>query len=323
MSEQTPDRVGIQRLLELTWKPAKILRLTGVLLVAYLIRLVFGWIAPASAGAAWFAQIIMFVGDIVIYFLVLWGMTAVAARTLEEINGTPPRGAAGGQIFLSPIKIFAVIAALVAVHAVIDLLGSIPWVGELAWMFSPALTFPLAVAIIAAILVLAFGIMLLPTIIAVGQEGPVSELVDFLRRHTIRFLGHFLIAAAVSAITVGLLFWALGYSAAISGVVMGNKFYYIQTNVPDWTRGLNIACPFLMPRIWPPSPDPVTGRWTLVLAGFVYGVIVWLIKLGIFGSVLVTFSVAGTLSYLGLKPPREEREPEQPAGVDAEPLPPP
>ena len=326
MVEDAKGSVLTQRLLELTWKPGKICLQTGTLIVAYFVLLIARWIAPE--GIAWLASIINYIGIIVAYFVALLGMTAVAKMTLSDLKGEaeiPARAALasalgkGKEIINSPIKIFGIFAGLVVFHGVIDLCGKIPFIGELGWMFSPVITFPLGIAMVATILILVFGAMILPTIIMLGKEGPVSELIDFLRKNTIKFAGHFLIALVVAVITLIVLTWALSASNEVSRVVMGEKFGYIQNLIPGWLQhapgfeNYGVIAKVatwkgLMPDLNPVA-NPKAFRWTLSLAGFVYGIIMWLIQMSIMGFIVTNFSVAGTLSYVGLTGDSGEEEP--------------
>jgi len=328
MAKDAEGSVLTRRLLELTWKPGKIVLQTELLIVAYFVLLIAYWIAPSSPGAGWFASVIVFLGRVIAYFIVLLGMTAVAKMTLADLRGKDPLparaafSAALGKIkdvVASPIKIFALLAGLAVFHVVIDLVGKIPFVGELAWMFSPVFTFPLGIAMVAVILVLVFGAMILPTIIILGKEGPVSELIDFLRRNTVKFAGHFLIALAVAVITLIVLVWAISLSNAVSGRIMGDKLLFIQNRVPLWLqRTPGQALTYIVTGLrWGPMyrmvEDPKAFRWTLYVAGFVYGVIMWLIHMSFWGFVAVNFSVAGTLSYVGLTGESGEEEKAEPA----------
>ena len=337
MVEDAKGSVLTQRLLELTWKPGKICLQTGTLIVAYFVLLVARWIAPEATGAAWFASIIMYLGIILAYFISLLGMTAVAKMTLADLKGEgeiPSRAALGDaaakakEIVTSPIKIFGILAGLVVFHAIIDLCGKVPFVGELGWMFSPFITFPLGIGMVATILVLIFGAMILPTIIMLGKEGPVSELIDFLRKNTIKFAGHFLIALVVAIITLIVLTWALNASNEVSRVVMGEKFGYIQNLIPGWLQhapGFEDYTAYAKGATWKgliPDLNPITNpkafRWTEYLAGFVYGIIMWLIQMSILGFIVTNFSVAGTLSYVGLTGDTSKEEPEAEEVVEVE-----
>ncbi len=323
MAEDAKGSVLTQRLLELTWKPGKICLQTGTLIVAYFVLLIAAWIAPE--GVTWIAKIINYFGIIVAYFVALLGMTAVAKMTLSDLKGEaeiPARAALaaamgkGKEIITSPIKIFAIFAGLVVFHGIIDLCGKIPFIGELGWMFSPVVTFPLGIAMVATILILVFGAMILPTIIMLGKEGPVSELIDFLRKNTVKFAGHFLIALVVAIITLAVLISALNASNEVSRVVMGEKFAYIQNLIPGWLErapgfenhavySKMTTFKILQPNL-NPNTNPKAFRWTEYLAGFIYGVIIWLIQLLILGFIVTNFSVAGTLSYVGLTGNSEE-----------------
>ncbi len=354
MAKDAEGSVLTRRLLELTWKPGKIVLQTEMLIIAYFVLLLALWIAPNTLGAG--RTVIIFLGRVVAYFIVLLGMTAVAKMTLAELRGKDPEpakaafSAALGKIkdvVASPIKIFALLAGLAVFHAVIDLFGKIPFVGELAWMFSPFFTFPLGIAMVATILVLGFGAMLLPTIIVLGKEGPVSELIDFLRRNTIKFAGHFLVALMVAVITFIILLGALQASRDISQTIMGDKYAYIQRHRPNWLQyvpgyevpavvrmagyssemmnRLSALPPAELSRetlaeIFPGQPvwGPKADRWTLVVAGFVFGVLMWLIQMSIWGFIVVNFGVAGTLSYVGLTGESGEEESAAPAPEEEE-----
>lgn len=335
MAKDAESSVLTRRLLELTWKPGKIVLQTEVLIIAYFVLLIARWIAPAAPGAGWLASVIIFLGRVIAYFIVLLGMTAVAKMTLAELKGKDPVSAreafsaAVGKIkdvVASPVKIFAIFAGLVVFHVVIDLIGKIPFIGELAWMFSPVFTFPLGIAMVAAILVLVFGAMILPTIIILGKEGPVSELIDFLRRNTIKFAGHFLVALVVAVITLIVLVWAIDLSNAVSNEIMGEKLIYIQDRIPQWlqqTPGQVLTRGLMYLRgsgeLYRLADDPKAFRWTIYLAGFVYGVIMWLIHMSFWGFIVTNFSVAGTLSYVGLTGDSGEEEPAAPDPEKPEP----
>ena len=332
----------IQRLVELTWKPKKIFLQTGAVIVAYFIILIFNAIAPASSQVAWLAKTIIFIGEFLAYFLILLAMTAVAKITLaevreeEEISAGEAFGAACARIkdvFTAPLKIFAIFAGLVVFHGVIDLWGKIPFVGELCWMFAPVILFPLGVMMAAIIFTLFFGAMILPTIISMEKEGPVSELIDFLRKHVIKFVGHFIIVAVVAVVTFAILLWALQLSQGVSWTLLGDKYVYVQKHIPSFVQhapGFERMGPLqiVLTRISHPTMaarqavfSPKANRWTLYVAGFVFGVIMWIIHMGIWGLILVNVSVGGTLSYLGLtggeespeEAGKEEKKEEKPA----------
>jgi len=342
MIEDAKGSVLTQRLLELTWKPGKICLQTGALIVAYFVLLIARWIAPEAIGATWFAAVIIFIGNVIAYFIVLLGMTAVAKMTLANLKGEgeiPARaalGAAAGklkEVVVSPIKIFSILAGLAVFHVIIDLVGKIPFIGELCWMFSPLITFPLGIAMVATILILIFGAMVLPTIIILGKEGPVSELIDFLRKNTIKFAGHFLIALVVAIITFVILLWAISLSNSISETIMREKFFYIQNLVPEWLQqapGFSTISGTFHAQVatWKgivPELNAITNpqafRWTEYLAGFIFGVIMWLIQMSIWGFIVANFGVAGTLSYAGLTGNVEEEKPadEESAMIEEEP----
>ncbi len=318
---------SIQRLLELSWKPAKIKLQTGALIVAYFIVLIFRAIAPSAPEAGVWAGIINYIGLILAYFVVLFAMTAVAKITLAELRGekeVPGKAAMAAaaaklkEIVASPLKIFAIIAGLFIFHGVIDLCGKIPFIGELGWMLSPFVTLPLGIAIVATILILGFGAMFLPTIIIMGKEGPVSELIDFLRKNTIKFVGHFLISLVVAVVTFVILLFAIQLSQGISRTVMGDKYAYIQNHVPGYLQhvpGFNTVDELranfsIQPLV---SMSAKADRWSLYVAGFVFGVIMWLIHMSIWGFIIVNFGVAGTLSYAGLTGAEEKKAGEEEA----------
>jgi len=304
-------------------------------IAAYFILLIARWIAPGAIEAAWLASIIKFIGIVVAYFIVLLGMTAVAKITLSDLKGegeVSPRDALEAAIaklknvITSPIKIFGIFAGLAVFHAIIDLCGKIPFIGELGWMFSPIITFPIGIAMVATILILIFGAMVLPTIIVLGKEGPVSELIDFLRKNTIKFAGQFLIALVVAIITFVVLIWAIEASNNVSRVIMGEKLGYIQNLIPRWLQHAPNwlqrvpGCTYLAIKMkvatgqfsvagLNPIANPEAFRWTEYLAGFVYGIIMWLIQMTIMGFIVTNFSVAGTLSYVGLTGETGEEKP--------------
>jgi hypothetical protein len=342
MAEKAAGKELILRLFELSGKPGKIVLQTAGLIAAYFIFLIFGKLAGAIAGdgALWLFKAIVFVGRVLSYFIVLFVMTAVAKITLAEVRGTEEVGARAalgaafgkvGDVIKAPLKIVGILVGLVLFHVVIDLCGKIPFLGELGWMFAPLITFPLGIAMVGTVLILFFGIMLLPILIVLGKEGPVAELIEFLRRNTIKFVGHFLIALLVAVIAFVVMVAAVQQSARISSTIMREKYQYVQSHVPGWVRhvpgfppeqmrvgGAFGAC--LEPQAYSAGAvyDPKAERWTLALAGFVYGILMWLIQMSIWGFILVDFNVAGTLSYLGLVGPGEEKPEAASAKVEAE-----
>jgi hypothetical protein len=175
--------------------------------------------------------------------------------------------------------------------------------------------------------------MLLPILIVLGKEGAVAELIEFLRRNTIKFISHFLIALLLAVIAFVIMVAALNRSSKISYTIMGEKYLYVQSHIPGWVRHVPGFPPAeisssamsasgllsLGPRVFGEAPvyDSKAERWTLVVAGFVFGILMWFIHMSIWGFILVDFNVAGTLSYLGLAGPGEEKKAEG-AAVKAE-----
>ncbi|MCX6349096.1 MAG: hypothetical protein NTV79_06305 [Candidatus Aureabacteria bacterium] len=346
MLEKPSGKELILRLFELSGKPKKIVLQTAGLIAAYFVFLVFWKLAGVIAvdgDPLWLFKAVLFVGWVLAYFIVLFVMTAVAKITLAEVRGTEEvdaraaLGAAFGklkEVIKAPLKIVGIMVGLVLFHVVIDLCGKIPFIGELGWMFSPLITFPLGIALVATGLVLFFGIMLLPILIVLGKEGPVAELIEFLRRNTIKFISHFLIALLLAVIAFVIMVAALNRSSQISYTIMGEKYLYVQSHIPGWVRHVPGFPPAEISSSamsasgllslgvagdlgGTPVYDSKAERWTLVVAGFVFGILMWLIHMSIWGFILVDFNVAGTLSYLGLAGPGEEKK-EEAAAVKAE-----
>ncbi|MDD5556964.1 MAG: hypothetical protein PHN82_06920 [bacterium] len=277
-------------------------------------------LAPAVATVAWVA--------VVIIMFLTWG--AIAKITVAEVAELPPVDMKGAirstlrnasPLIVAPLKIVLIILILGIIHMVAGWIGLIPVVGEIVWPFFAIPLFLLSALIVVAFIILLCGALLLPTIIMAGKESPVSELNDFLREHTLRFIGLLVATLVVVIVVNAFLTSVIVTNAMISDRAMGDKYEQIVSRAPArlYTVVDQVSFIFMAPLKSAPlrgyqtmlcpvtysagRPVDTTGlRWTYTFAGVVWGIFTFIINLAIRSLPLVIFSVAGTLIYLGLKP---------------------
>jgi hypothetical protein len=271
---------------------------------------------------------------VVFILFITWG--AVAKITVAEVAELAPVGikAAIGAarksakaLIIAPLKIVAIIIILGIIHFIAGWIGLIPFVGEIVWPFFAIPLFLLSALIVIAFLILLCGTLLLPAIIMVGKESPVSELNDFLRENTLRFIGYLVAAVVIVMIVFTFLNFVVGTNAWLSAKAMGDKYATIVASVPTKISdamsriGFFFQAPFArygsyrdlfagrMPtaiaeRMLSPGTGISTShlRWTYSFAGFVWGIFTFIIYLAILSLPFVIWCVSGTLIYLGLKP---------------------
>jgi hypothetical protein len=209
------------------------------------------------------------------------------------------------------------------IHVIGGLIGNIPIFGEIAWPFFAIPLFLLSALIVIAKIILLCGALLLPPIIMVGKESPVSELNDFLREHLLRFIGYLIATIIVVMIVCVFLNRVVATNDELSNWAMGQKYGMISSSVPS---KLNAAIEKVSPTLrilsksylynretiedlkaallGAPAAASTTQslRWTYSFAGFVWGMFTLIIYLSLSSIPLVIWCVSGTLIYLGLKP---------------------
>ncbi len=258
---------------------------------------------------------------VIFIMFVTWG--AIAKVTVAEVAGLPAVDIKGAlraarksakPLIIAPLKIVLIIFVMMLCHVVADWCGLIPVIGEIVWPFLAIPLFFLSALILAAELIFVCGTFLLPSIIMVGKESPVSELNDFLRSHTLRFIGYLVATAVVVGIAL-LFFHVLMFeNEMLSQRAMGDKYANIVSSVPPkmYAAFNRVAGSFCLPLPGCPSAllqsewtGPASGRdlrWTYTFAGVIWGISTLIIRLAILSLPFVIWCVSGTLIYLGLKP---------------------
>lgn len=269
---------------------------------------------------------------ILLIFILFFTWGAIAKITVAEVAELPPvdiksalrcAQKTGNALVMAPLKIVAIILILMLLHIIASLIGLIPLLGEIIWPFFAIPLFFLSALIVVAKIILVCGALLLPTIIMVGKQSPVSELNDFLREHALRFIGYLIATFAVVFLVFLFLNAVVVNNSALSSAVMGEKYSMIVSSVPG---RVNAAIERVSPALkifssgylytketlyglramlqGAPGPVPsVSGvRWTYSFAGFIWGIFTFIIYLAILSLPFVIACVSGTLIYLGLKP---------------------
>lgn len=276
-----------------------------------------------AESVQWLITLLNLVVMVFIMFIT-WG--AIAKVTVAEVAGLPAvdlKGAARAAckcatpLIIAPLKIVLIILIMMLAHVVCGWIGRIPVVGEIVWPFLAIPLFLLSALIVAAGLILLCGTLLLPSIIMVGKESPVSELNDFLRTHTLRFIVYLIATALVFAVVSQFFLAVTITDSRLSSWALGDKYCAIASSAPQaLNRAFDrVAGPFRTPL----QCSPIRGaegacgpyacasscgdlRWTFAFGGFIWGVFTLVIRLAILSLPFVIWSVSGTLIYLGLKP---------------------
>lgn len=318
----------------------QILGILCALVVCWLIGGIGGLIV--SGRLQWLISLINTVIAIFIMFLT-WG--AIARVTVSEVAGLPPVDVGSAlraawksvrSLVVAPLKIVAIVLVLMLIHVIGGLIGRIPILGEIAWPFLAIPLFFLSSLIVIAKIILVCGALLLPPIIMVGKESPVSELNDFLREHLLRFIGYLIATIIIVMIACVFLNAVVATNDDLSSWAMGQKYGMISGSVPS---KLNAAIEKVSPTLkilsknylynkdtiadlktallgTPAAAAPAPSlRWTYGFAGFVWGLFTLIIYLSLSSLPLVIWCVSGTLIYLGLKPeavPRPAPQAEEP-----------
>jgi len=276
--------------------------------------------------------LISLINTIIAIFIMFFTWGAIARVTVSEVAELPPVDINGAlraarksaqALLIAPLKIVAIILVLMLIHVIGGLIGKIPVLGEIIWPFFAIPLFFLSALIVIAKIILVCGALLLPPIIMVGKESPVSELNDFLREHLLRFIGYLIATIIVVMIVCVFLNRVVATNDDLSSWAMGQKYSMIVNSVPS---KLNAAIEKVSPtlRILSKSylytketmeelraallgtttapTSTLSLRWTYSFAGFIWGLFTLLIYLSLSSLPLVIWCVSGTLIYLGLKP---------------------
>ncbi len=268
--------------------------------------------------------LVALVNSVVMIFIMFLTWGAIAKVTVAEVAGLPPveiKGAvraackSAKPLIIAPLKIVLIILIMMLAHAVCGWIGRIPVVGEIVWPFLAIPLFFLSALVVAAALILLCGTLLLPSIVMVGKESPVSELNDFLRSNTLRFIVYLAATVLVFAVISQFFMAVSAADGRLSAWAMGEKYCAITSSSPQaLNRAFDrVAGPFLLlPQCCPvgggrgicgPTSSCAGGlRWTYAFGGFVWGGFTLVIRLAILSLPFVIWSVSGTLIYLGLKP---------------------
>jgi hypothetical protein len=245
----------------------------------------------------------------------------IARMTLTQLLEGRKAGIAEIQRFLTrrwttlvgtPVAFGGLSLTLLALMAVIQLIGTIPGLGPIIFSSSFLFAFALAFAAALVALVHAVGAFLYPSIVALkggGAMGVISEMFDLVRRRGPHVLLYEVVVGAVGmlmTLIIGSAAWAGLYIVNWSAfAIMGEKFSLSLTGIPSYFRI------FLRPfAAWLPAiPPPADLPWHYDLSGFLLGFSLLWVVIATAVYPFVFFNTAGSITYLIL---REER------AVDAE-----
>ena len=313
------------RIFSLSFSGKKILiQVLGVLAVC-----IASWIILGIGGLLfrdWIYGVVKVINWVVSIFIlfITWG--AISKVTIAELAERPPVGTkeaivsalkSARSLVIAPLKIVAVILLLVLIHLIAGWIGLIPVLGEIVWPFFAIPLFCLSALIVVSMIILFCSALLLPPIIMVGKHSPVSELNDFLRENTLKFIAYLIATVVVVSIVVAFLGVVVSTNSGLSAKAMGDKYTTIVASSPGiFAKAMGIIrAP--VDKLVPFYPDLFTGprllsggagvitfdlRWTYTFAGVVWGIFTFIISLAIYSLPAVVWCVSGNLIYLGLKP---------------------
>lgn len=312
----------LTRVFSLSFKPKKIVLQAGGLLAACLAYLIIGGILTWIFTPAFLDNLSLVVAAIISFLIVFITWGAISRMTITEIREDGEMSiqeavAVARQrvklLVLSPLKLAGVVVAILILHGICDLIGLIPGIGQLIWPFLAIPMFLLSAAAVVFLLVLVCGTLVLPAIIMTDKTSPISELNDFLRNNTLRFIGYFVIAVILFMLICAFLQVICGLNEFVSFRVMGEKYTDIAYAMPRWMKSLVLASGQAFNKM--PAP---TGRCLLdaapstpdlsaayTLGALIWGVFLLIINLAIASIPFVLWCVTGTLIYLELAPGEE------------------
>lgn len=312
----------LTRVFSLSFKPKKIALQAGGLLAACLAGLIIGGVLTGIFTPRILDQLSLVLASIVSFLIVFITWGAISRMTITEIRENREMGikealAIARQrtklLVLSPLKLAGVVVVILILHGICDLIGLIPGIGQLIWPFLAIPMFLLSAAAVVFLLVLICGTLVLPAIIMVDKTSPISELNDFLRKNTLRFIGYFVIAVILFMLICAFLQVICGLNEHVSDSVMREKYTDIAAAMPGWMKSLVDASGQAFS--WMPAPAgrsfldaaPSTPHLSAAytLGSLIWGVFLIIINLAIASIPFVLWCVTGTLIYLELAPGEE------------------
>lgn len=331
MGELNAGVKTFSRIFSLSFSTKKIV----IQILGILCALVAWWLIGGIGGlivSEKLQWLVSLINTIIAMFIMFFTWGAIARVTVSEVAELPPVDVGGAlraarksvrSLVVAPLKIVAIILVLMLIHVIGGLIGKIPVFGEIVWPFFAIPLFFLSALIVIAKIILVCGALLLPPIIMVGKESPVSELNDFLREHLLRFIGYLIATIIIVMIVCVFLNRVVATNDELSSWAMGQKYGAISGSAPS---KLSAAIEKVSPTLrilsksylynkdtitelktalmgTPAAPSPTPSlRWTYGFAGFVWGLFTLVIYLSLSSLPLVIWCVSGTLIYLGLKP---------------------
>jgi len=312
----------LSRVFALSLKPKKILLQAGGLLAACLAYLIISRIGMGIFTPGVLDLLSQTVAAIVWFLIIFITWGAISRITIIEIRENRGIGikealsvarARVKLLILSPLKLAGVIVAILVLHGICDLIGLIPGIGQLIWPFLAIPLFLLSAAAVVFLLVLIASTLVLPAIIMTDKWNPISELNDFLRNNTLRFIGYFVVAIILFALICGFLGAICGLNENVSFGVMKEKYADIAAAMPGWMNATVSASGHVFNAVplstgrsllsAAPSTSELSAAYTL--GGLIWGVFLIIINLAITSIPFVLWCVTGTLIYLELAPCEE------------------
>ena len=307
----------LTRVFSLSFKPKKIVLQAGGLLAACLTYLIIGGILTAIFTPRDLDQLSLTIAAIISFLImfITWGaiarMTIVEIRENRQMDIKEALNVAREKaklLVLSPLKLAGMVVGILILHGICDLIGLIPGIGQLIWAFLAIPMFLFSAIAIVFILILICGTLILPAIIMMDKTSPISELNDFLRSNTLRFIGYFVVAIILFVLICAFLQAICTINEVVSFRIMGEKYTDIAASMPRWLNA-TVAASGRVFRAMPfpkgqahlsaaPSTPDLSAAYTL--CGLIWGIFLLIISLAITSIPFVLWCVSGTLIYLEL-----------------------
>ena len=249
----------------------------------------------------------------------IWVLFAgiVAKMSLTQLLEGRKAGAAEIRRFLAdrwatlvgtPIAFGSLGLLLLALMALMQLIGSVPGLGPIVFAASFLFAFSLAFMATLTVVVHTLGAFLYPSIVALkgaGAVGVLIEMFELVRRKGFMLLMYEIAVGAVGllmTVVIGALVWSGLYISIYTALaIMQEKFEYSLSAIPEFFRV------FLRPfeRWFPYVPESMEVPWHYDLSGFLLGLSLLCIVVGTAVYPFVFFNTAGSITYLILRGDKE------------------
>ncbi len=213
-----------------------------------------------------------------------------------------------------PLAFGGIALTMLAIEAMMALVGSVPGIGPIVFSASFLLAVFLSLTAVMAVAVHMVGAFLYPSIVAlrgVGAIGAMIEVVELARRKPLHIIVYEAIVVAVGflmTLLIGAAAWAsLRLTTWAASSIMGDRWEQTVVAIPGFFRVL--LRPFS--RMLPMYTEPIGSAWHYDLSGFLLGASFVVVVVLTLVYPFVFFTSAGSITYLILRtdPAPVERSP--------------